>query len=94
MQSCTLSRSMCMPLADPSLADPSHVSLHRMLKQISVVGTMNGEPVNHLYSYINYRPYIAKDGELDVCGIAPRGENCGCTGKKVTFTRGLCSSRQ
>ncbi len=54
-----------------------------MLKQISVVGTMNGEPVNHLYSYINYRPYIAKDGEFDVCAIAPRGKNCGCEGKKV-----------
>ena len=67
-----------------------------MLKQISVVGTMNGEPVNHLYSYINYRPYIAKDGELDVCGIAPRGKNCGCTGKKVgsVTVSGLCSPRQ
>lgn len=54
-----------------------------MLKQISVVGTMDGEEINHLYSYINYRPYVAPDGVFDVCAIAPRGQNCNCTGKNV-----------
>jgi len=54
-----------------------------MLKQISVVGVMDGEEVNHLYSYINFRPYIAPDGAFDVCAIVPKGANCDCAGKKV-----------
>lgn len=55
----------------------------RMLKQISVVGVMEGEEVNHMYSYINFRPYIAPDGAFDVCAIVPKGANCDCAGKRV-----------
>lgn len=50
----------------------------RMLKQIVVTGTMDGEEIEHLYSYINFRPYIAPDEAFDVCVLAPkvRAETC------------------
>ena len=51
-----------------------------MLKQISVTGTVDGEEVEHIYSYINFRPYIAPANTFDVCAILPKGENCGCNG--------------
>jgi len=57
---------------------------HRMLKQIVVTGTMDGEEIEHLYSYINFRPYIAPDEAFDVCVLAPKGESCGCEDRVIT----------
>ena len=58
-----------------------------MLKQISVTGTVDGEEVEHIYSYINFRPFIAPANTFDVCAILPKGENCGCDGKTPSPVR-------
>ena len=46
-------------------------SIRRMLKLVSVTGTQDGEPVQHEYSYINFRPYVAPTGAFEVWSTTP-----------------------
>eukprot|EP01026_Neomeris_dumetosa_P000535 TRINITY_DN10134_c0_g1_i4.p1 TRINITY_DN10134_c0_g1~~TRINITY_DN10134_c0_g1_i4.p1 ORF type:complete len:491 (+),score=64.87 TRINITY_DN10134_c0_g1_i4:123-1595(+) len=62
---------------------------YRQLMRIKLLGENygTGDPVDHLYEYVDFKPFILPYISFDPCSILPLGENC-CSGDRVGSMEG------